>query len=213
LSKLATNPRNKSEKLSETTKSYLKEVYIERMFGRKKEIDSKFLEKGTTVEEDSLSLATRVSKQLLIKNREELSNDFITGTPDVVVPVLRDIKSAWDIFTFGNVDECSDAYLWQLMGYMALTGQKKAILTYCLVNTPEGLIYDEVKKKTFYKGIKDTDDLYVEISEQIEKNMTYNDIADELKVKEFTVEFDEEQMTMMYNRIIDAREYLNSMTL
>lgn len=213
LGKLATNPRNKSETLSETTKAYLKEIYIETVFGRKKDIDSKFLEKGTTVEVDSLKLAIDVTGHLLIKNREHLENDFIQGTPDVIKPELRDIKSAWDIFTFGNVDSVSPDYYWQLQGYMALTGQRKAILSYCLVNTPEGLIYDEVKKKTFYKGIKDTDDLFMEISNQIEKNMTYDDIDKKIRMKNFDVEYDEAGMTMIIERIKYAREYLNSMTL
>ena len=40
--KLMTAPRNKSEVLSETTKSYIKEWLIEQIYGFRKEIKSKY---------------------------------------------------------------------------------------------------------------------------------------------------------------------------
>ena len=43
LGKLMTNPRSKSETLSQTTKSYLEEWVKEQIYGIKKQINSKYL--------------------------------------------------------------------------------------------------------------------------------------------------------------------------
>ena len=55
LGKLLTAPRNKSEVLSETTKSYLQQIHKETIFKRKKDISSKYMEKGILGEEKSLT--------------------------------------------------------------------------------------------------------------------------------------------------------------
>ena len=45
LGHLMTNARSKSETLSQTTKSYLQEWYKEQIYGVKKQIKSKYIEK------------------------------------------------------------------------------------------------------------------------------------------------------------------------
>src|SRR5689334_14038122 len=80
---LMTEPKVKSETLSETTKTYLAECYVDHIYGRNKEIQSKFLEKGIAVEEDSITLLSRVKKKLYKKNSIRLKNEFVTGEPDL----------------------------------------------------------------------------------------------------------------------------------
>lgn len=208
-----TAKRDAPPELSKTTVKYLEEIFIEEVFGRKKDVDSKFFDKGTTVEADSISLVTKVEGVFLKKNEKTFENDFIEGTPDIIVPKLFDIKSAWDIWTFIAVKEVSPEYYAQLQGYMELAKSDTSLLKYCLVNTPEGLIYDEVKKKTFYKGVLDTDPLYMEIADQIEKNMTYDEIDPAIRIKSFEVKKDNQFIAELYKKIEQAREYLNSMTL
>ena len=52
LGAIMTNPRSKTEILSETTKTYLIEWILEKKYGRKKEFSNKYLEKGLTTEQD-----------------------------------------------------------------------------------------------------------------------------------------------------------------
>lgn len=52
-----TAPRNKSEVLSETTKSYIKEWLIEQIYGFRKEIKSKYIDKGNKLEDTAIDKA------------------------------------------------------------------------------------------------------------------------------------------------------------
>lgn len=214
LSNLMVNPRNKKDKLSVTTKTYLKEVYISEVFGRLKDVSTKFMEKGIWREEESLDLVSTVRNQLLVKNKETLENDFIKGTPDIVLDdCVLDIKTAWDIFTFGSVDGVIPAYYWQLQGYMALTGKERASLIYTLVDTPLHLISREISRQSFERGFYDGTPEYIFLEEEIERNLTYSDIDPKLRIKEFEVLRDDAALGSLYNRIAECRHYLNTLKL
>lgn len=210
---LMTNPRSKSEKLSETTKQYLLEIYIEEVFGRKYEPESKYLEKGNFAEEDSLDLVTRLENKIYIKNKETLENDFIKGTPDIINgDSIIDIKTCWDIWTFAKTDGTNKNYFFQLQGYMALTGKKKARLIYTLVNTPDHLIVSEKTRRMYKEMIEDGSEAMAEMEKEVEFNMIFDDIPESLRAKAFAFVYDEEVINLVYERVKSAREYLNSMS-
>jgi len=107
LGNLMVEPKLKSETLSETTKTYLREKYIFEKYKRSKFVESKYMTKGTEVEEESLTLLSIVTRKLYNKNEKLLWNDWIIGTPDTYegdtienAITIIDIKSSWDIFTF-----------------------------------------------------------------------------------------------------------------
>ena len=58
IGKIMTASRKKSDPLSETCKSYLKEWIITERYGREKNIQSKYLEKGIAVEDQGITLLT-----------------------------------------------------------------------------------------------------------------------------------------------------------
>jgi hypothetical protein len=215
LGKLMVNPRSKSEVLSETTKAYLREIYIEEVHGRRKEIDSKYLEKGLFVEDDSLGIASGFYGKLLIKNEDTLENDYIKGTPDIKLGDVKilDVKSCWDIWTFAAVDGTNKDYYYQLQGYMNLTGRKEADLAYCLADTPTHLIVQEKSRTMFKLGLQEGTKEYDEVENQIEKNMTYSDIDEKDRIKVFQFKYDEEGFEKIKVRIFEARSYLNTIKL
>lgn len=200
---LLTKPRSKSEVLSETAKSRLDEIWIKGEYGRERYIDSKYLDKGNFAEQDSLDLATKVLKTgFLPKNKEQLSNDWITGTPDTTKPILLDTKTSWDLFTFVAVDEkkALKDYADQIWGYMWLLGVKKAILAFCLVNTPDHITESEMIRLK-YK-------LPEEEAEKYRNNYEFDDIPAEKRVKAFNLEFDQERIKEVIEILTAAREYL-----
>lgn len=184
LGDLMTEPRSKSETLSETTKTYLKLLYRELTWDRKKQIESKYLRKGLETEEDCLTLLSLEKKLFLKKNEERLSNDFITGIPDTyegksVIGTEEgyDTKSAFDWTTLPYKSDSADKkYVFQAHGYMALTGAKKWNIVHCLVNAPAEMIDDE-KKRLSYK-IKSLDvessPEYIEQCKIVERNMIFD---------------------------------------
>ena len=143
LGKIMTNPRKKTELLSATCKTYIKELVKEDLFGYKSTIDSKYLTKGIDLEDTSIDLYNEVHGTLYLKNTERLSNEFITGECDInAEDKIIDIKSSWSLETFpaSPEDVNNKDYEWQLRGYMMLYNKPKAELAYCMVSTPDYLL-------------------------------------------------------------------------
>ncbi len=216
LGNLMTDARSKTETLSETTKSYLLDVWIKSKYGRDKDISNKYMDKGLFCEEDSLDLVSKVLyNRPVFKNKARYENEFITGTPDLITgDHVLDIKTSWDIFTFFNSD-VSKAYYWQLQGYMALTGKRSAVLAYCLVDAPDHMIENEKYNYAKKMGLIDAsiNPKYIEKALQIEKNMTFKDIPEVERVRTFEIEYNESDVLKLYARIEQCRAYMNDLNV
>lgn len=211
---IMTDARSKSEPLSETTKSNLLEIYVSECFNRKKDITSKYLEKGLTVEDDAITLFSIVNNNFHIKNEERFKNEFICGTPDIVdveENTIIDIKSSYDIFSFAKSrKEENKIYYWQLQSYMDLTGLKKATLAYCLVDTPQLIIEREIKKALYQSGLSEDSASFLKYKVEMESYHKYEDIPKSKRVFVKNYNYDSEAILKMQERIIECRNYLNN---
>lgn len=225
LGHLMVEPRTKTAKdageLSETTKTHLIDVYVQNKYGRQTDISNKYITKGLMVEEDSITLYSRVKKTFFKKNERHLFNEFIKGTPDLFTgleveqaDMIIDIKSSWDIFTYfrNHSKGVSDMYYWQLQGYMALTGAKSAKLAFCLVDTPETLILDAQRKLMWQMnaGTQEIED-YKKACEELEVSMVFSDIPMSERVMEFDIQRNDAGINLLYSKITKARAYLNDL--
>lgn len=208
---LMTTPKTKAERdagmLSQTAKTYLMDIYICETFGRKKpEVMTGATTKGTIVESDSLDLLKKVTGKTYFKNKKHYENDWIKGTPDVVTTddLVIDIKSNFDLWTFAKADP--ETYKWQIVGYMMLTGKTKGQVDFCLVNTPEAVMYDEVRKLSW----KMTED---EAENIVRKNHTFDDIPEQLRLKQYDFQYFEEFGLEIKDKVLLAREYLKGLSL
>lgn len=222
LGQLMTEPKEKAAKeagdLSKTAKTHLKNVYIQEKYGREKDVVTRQMQKGIEVEEESITLLSRFQKKMLVKNEKRLSNNYITGLPDIFegesiekAESITDIKSSYDLFSFmSNINEPLDSsYYYQLQGYMALSGAPVAYIAYCLVNTPDHIIAGE--KYRLFKSmnvISEESPEYIKEALKIEKNMTFDDIPKEERVLLFEVRKDEEVIEKIYEKVQKARYYL-----
>lgn len=222
---LMTEPKSKADKdagnLSEGAKTHLVDVYVSAKYGRQTDIQNRYVNKGLMVEEDSITLYSRVKKTFFKKNEKHLANDFIKGTPDMftgleieAADTIIDVKSSWDLFTFFRVHtkDINSLYWWQLQGYMALTGARSANLAYCLIDTPEMLINDE-KRKLMYKmgcATEESSD-FLKACEELDLSMKYADIPLNERVIEFVVERDNDAIETLYQKVTKARQYLNEL--
>jgi len=204
-----TNSRSKSDILSETAKSYLREIYIQEVFGRTKieMIGNKYTKKGIECETDSIELVERVTGNKYFKNNIEIENDYVIGTPDIIKPNLIDIKTSWDLHTFAAVDEkkALKDYFWQLIGYMWMTGEKDSTLIYCLVNTPEDLISHALYQLSF--------NIPEELTDQYRNNFIFDDIEESKRVKSYSIKWEDEYEVQLRERIDAARNYLLTIEL
>jgi hypothetical protein len=215
-----TESRSKSDPLSETTKTHLIDVYVANKYSRQDEIQSKYIEKGLAVEEDSITLYSRVLKLYFQKNEKHIFNQHIKGTPDLFIgesvlsaDVIIDIKSSWDLYSFMRTmtKDVNKMYYWQLQGYMALTGAKAAILAYCLVDTPQPLIEDEKRRLMYRMGVIDPagNELYEEACNALHKAMTFGDIPMVERVIQFTIDRNDDDIQKIYKRVEECRLWLN----
>lgn len=210
------DPRTKGEDLSETTKSYLREVFIEEVYGRKKpDIDTKYTKKGTIVETDSIALVEQVFGDTHFKNNKFFENEFICGTPDIVTAtdLLIDIKSSFDIWTFAGTTEkkATADYYYQILGYMWLTGKRSAELIYALVNTPEEIIQGELYRLQF--SIPELALGNKEVEEDLRKNYIFDDIDPKERIKKYSFVYSADEIAKVQLRVEKSREYLQKITL
>lgn len=187
---IMTEPRLKSETLSQTCISYLEQWVKEQLYGVKKEIKSKYLTKGNEVENEAIEYYAEVKNLgFVLKNQDYFECDFMTGTPDLVHdPSVYDFKSSWDCFTFPLFETKIDKnYEAQLQGYMHLTKLNKAKLVYTLQNTPEELQWDEP--------------------------VDYSNLAPELRIKEFEINYDADFIERVKTRVTQCREYIQTLSI
>ena len=214
---LMVEPRSKTETLSETTKTYLIGVMISEVYGRRKELINKFIQKGLMTEEDAITLFSRVQKHFYTKNEDHLVNDFIKGTPDLFegetiqkATTIIDIKSSFDIFTFfkSKHDPVNKDYYWQLQSYMDLTGATCGILAYCLVDTPDSIIEGQKRRFMWDAGIKGEDEFNHEAFAEIERLAKYGDIPIEDRLHTKVIERNQDDINRLHDRIIQCRDWM-----
>lgn len=210
--------RDLGVQLSESAKKYLAKAYAIEKYQRIPDVITKQMTKGTTAEEAAIDLFSFVEDRPHKKNTERLSNEFISGTPDLFdgssilsSEEVIDVKCSWDIFTFLNniANPFNRMYYYQLQGYMALTGAKVGTLAYCLVNTPDEMINDE-KRKLFYKMqcVTEEDPRYLAKAATIDRNMIFDDIPPQERVLKFSIERDDEVISKIYDKVGKCREFL-----
>jgi len=203
--------------LSDGAKTYLKKIFKEITFQRTEELKSKYLDKGIIQEPISILALSEFHGVEYVKNDKRYENDFFTGEPDIVEPEeVIDIKSSWDYTTFPMFDDelKNKAYYWQVMAYMCLLGVKKARVIYVLVDTPDQLIDGEKYRISRELGLLSEDlqfGLPEDLEFEIERNMKYEDIPQEGRIKEFEVFYNEKEVEQMKDMIILSREFLEKL--
>lgn len=204
--------------LSETCKTYLIQSYVLSKYGRVREITTKQMVKGTISEDDSILLFSALEGKIYNKNTQRISNDFISGTPDLFdtdditnCNEIIDIKSCWDVFTFlSNVpDPEKDVYYWQLQGYMALTGAKIGTIAYCLVNTPESIIEGEKYQLLRRMDVvTEEDPNYQRELKLLLANRYFDDIPMSERLLTFSIERNDSDIQRIYKKVEKCREFL-----
>lgn len=189
---MLTNPRSKADKesgkLSKTTITYIETWLKERIYGARKEISSKYLEKGIVMEDKAIDKAIEwLNLPFTLANEKSFEDEYFTGTPDIILKdEIIDIKNSWDFTTFPLFEKSCPTPLYetQLQIYMHLTGKRKARVVYLLLNTPEELTWEEP--------------------------MDYSGIDPKYRIKAFSVDYDPKVISKLQERVIVARKLLET---
>jgi hypothetical protein len=212
LGKLMTSPKSKGEVLSQTAKTCIKEQAIEYKYGIKKDFSSRYTDKGLLQEELAIEMASQVlNLPFALKNTEYFENEFIKGTPDLILEdEIIDIKCSWDGTTFPWFEDelPNKDYFWQLVGYMWLTGRSKARVVYCLVDTPEDIVQDEIRRTSWKKFEIDVTE---ETENEVRAKHEFSHISENKRVRAFQVELNDANIEQVKEKLLHAREYYNEL--
>lgn len=208
--RVMTKAQTKSDLIGKTCKEYLNEYILEKVYGIKKEIQSKYLDKGISCEELSINLMSVYFDDIFEKNDVWFENNFITGTPDVIKDdTVYDLKTSWSAITFPFFDiEPDKKYFYQAQCYLWLTGLDKFKLVYCLINTPDHLVNDEIRRFCWENNIMDCPD---EIEREIRLNHNFDRIPLDKRIKIFEIEKDPEIIKEMEAKILICRDFINNL--
>ena len=209
IGQIMTEPRSKSETLSQTCKTYLNNWRTEIDYGISKQFRSKYTDKGNMMEADAIAYLSEIDGVAYDKNEFPFWDDDITGTPDIITDSeVIDIKCSWDPFTFPRFDtEPDKVYVWQLQGYMALTDKTQARLCYVLTDTPDFLIDREARRVAFDMGM---DEVPSDLFDEVAARMRFSHHPTAMRLKTFTIARDEAAIQAIRERVKQCREYLNT---
>jgi hypothetical protein len=210
--------------LSESCKTKLAEIYTAATTERKKDVKSKFMEKGLLLEEDAITQYSLLTGKMYRKNTVRLNNGMVEGEFDIEdedTDTILDTKVCWDIFTFdAKVSKRFDpVYEWQGDTYMWLRNRKNFRLIYSLLNTPAYLVKREELKlmyeffgseSNYQDSSEELKGLYNEALIQINKNHLYDDLPLQRKIRVYETIRSEERIEQLKSAIPHWRNYLNN---
>jgi len=205
INSIMTKPK-KDRLVSAGAETYCKSWYKEQIYGRKEEISSKYMFKGNSVEDESIDfIGYQLEYKKLSKNYKSFENNFMTGTPDVITKdEILEVKNSWNCFTFPLLETeiPNKGYYYQAQGYMHLSGLKKAKLIYTLMDTPEHLIEKEYNPFKSNENYKDFREKYL-----------FSNIEHQYRIKIFEIDYDEDVVNTIIDRVNSCREYLKTIQI
>jgi hypothetical protein len=186
-------------------KSPISQTYYDQIFS---------VSKGANAEIESINLLSKIDGLYYVKNTKTFTNRFIKGTPDIVDTKNKkiiEIKTSIDMVSFFNnkTKLLERDYKYQMLGYLHLTGYKYGEVIFCLVNPPEPLLNNEIKKLKAKLLLQGYDDYFIDKKVQLLiSSMTFDDIPIHKKVIRFRVEKDDDAMTFIYDKIKYCRKWI-----
>ena len=208
-----------------TGETFCKAWLKEKLYNRRTDIKSKYIEKGNTSEEDAFTLLTlQLNLGMVYKNQQFFEDEYMCGTPDLIIDdAVYDNKCSWSLDTFPMFEKeiPNSDYELQLQVYMHLTKCHKAVLAYTLIDTPKEIIEREIKWCTspdeIYRKVMNMvytkqyfDELQAEFFSVSELN-SFVEIPEDARIKTFDIAYNDEVIEKLQKRVIEARNYINSL--
>lgn len=209
---LLTGTRTDKNAIGDTCAKELLKIYSQEVYGRKKDITTKQMDKGIQAEYDSIMLFSQVEGKLFAKNDERFENEWFCGHPDLINGTeLYDIKTSWELDSFlpKLIAEPDKGYIAQLNAYFDLCGCDTGGIVYCLVSAPINILESE-KKSLLWKMnvISELSPEYVKAANELERLMVFDDIDYRERVIKVPVDRDDELIQKMKDKVPILRQWL-----
>lgn len=211
--------------LPEGAKTHCKKWLNERLYGRRPEIKSKYIDKGNTSEEEGFTLmALELNLGMVYKNNEVFSNKYQKGTPDLIAnQIVYDNKCSWSLDTFPmwETELPDEKYEWQVNSYDTLVGVKKGCVCYTLIDAEKHIVEREIKwcvdpdeayRKTM--NLVFTKTYFDELKAEFFPASTLDcfiEIPQEKRIKPFYITLDPAKIAKIEQRVPMCRAYINEL--
>lgn len=220
---LMAEPQSKADKdagkLSKTCQKELIKIYCQEKYGRKKDIKTNKMLKGTEGEEESITLFSRVEKTFFKKNEEQIENDVFKGHFDIseedetgAVKSVWDIKTRWEMESFMPKlsEDIDPGENYQLQVYFDLTGAKYGGIANTLIDCPMSILEDEKRRLLFSMNVAtDLSQEYLQAAANLEKLLIFPDIDYRERVIKQEVRRDDDLIGKMRAKAPKMRQWLN----
>lgn len=211
--------------LPDGAKTYCKKWLNEYLFRRRKDIKTKYFEKGNTHEEDGFTLMTlELNLGMVYKNTQYHSNEYMHGTDDLFVKgVVYDNKCSYELDTFPmwETEIPDDKYEWQINSYCELRKVDDGVLAYTLIDASEDIVEREIKwlinSNDIYKRICElvyTKEYFDTLVERFCPTATFDyfvEIPQSDRLKTFPVKRDTAKINRIKERVPMCRDYIKKL--
>jgi hypothetical protein len=218
---LLAESKEKGNPIGKTCAAELIKIYNQEVYGRKKDITTKHMDKGIICEAEAIRLYSLLEGEMYYKNDEQLENDWCKGHPDIgdypdikQATQVNDIKCSWDLDSFmvKLLEEPDKGYVAQLNCYYSLTGAQGGNIVYCLVSAPPQIINQEMESLQ-YRMAKNTDKIdfledYEKAAKELRNLMIFDDIDPRERVIKIPVPRNDELIEKMKAKVPIMREWL-----
>ena len=211
---LLAESKEKGNPIGKTCAGELIKIYNQEVYGRKKDITTKQMDKGKICEPEAIRLFSLLEGEMYFKNEKEVENEWFRGHPDVVnstVTEVNDIKCSWDLDTFMPklLEEPDKSYVAQLNVYYDLTGAQHGHIVYCLISAPMQILEQE-KRSLLWKMdvVTELNPEYLKAAEELTKLMTFEDIDPRERIIKIPVPRNDELIEKMKAKVPIMREWL-----
>lgn len=212
---LMTKGRGKDNPWGATALTTIQDAVLRNKYGLENKVYSKYMDKGIMNEPQALQMLIKKKGWKNIDlGKSRLFNDYVTGEPDLHHDfILADVKCSFSASTFPWLDTelKNKDYIFQMQTYMWLAGLDVSYLAYCLTDTPESMIIEEVQRRV-YKEMsypdnksKSMEEIEIEIDADVRKEMTFPGVDEDKRVRVFEVKRDDELIEQIKARVIEAR--------
>jgi len=200
--------------LSPGAKTYIEEIFINEKAGYMPVISSIQMEHGDEVEQRSIrQVGAYLGYPMATKAvPKPLSNGILcsSGYDWAVKDYLFDQKNVWEPKGLKSFEKDKDLalYIWQVKGYLWLTGRKYGAIIRCLMNPSESILLKEAKQLWVKAGYDWNQPISDEFLEACRANRDFESrmpIEDRIRI--FKVELEENDPALITQQVTLANEY------
>ncbi len=207
------------------TKAILNEmiiIYAYQVYGKNKvnmgNASPHQAEKGTMAEPEAIRVLSKKDGIEYEKNEKVFENQWFRGIPDILiyneagkVEKIIEIKASYDLpsFILNIMKPEKSSNIYEVMGYMDLTGCKNAEIVHILVDMPEKIAnFEEKRLRERYESFQlDGDVIENRIASRL-NDMEYSDIPQELKIVRRSVTLNKFSMKAVKSRATASKRWL-----